>query len=216
MATVSTRYSIGDRVFYGTTIITSKQHPCPDCNGTQKWKTTSPAGEEYSFSCPRCCSSYGRNDALSLSYAAHAALVKPLTIGSIRTDSHDDRPVSYMCNETGVGSGNVYYESDLFLTEEEARTAAEAKAAIFDKEVEWVAQRYNRTLALSEYSLVNAAKKAAEDFARDSRHKVEDLLSSLDDAYDPDDVRLAIKRWRGEETAEEEADEEETEAAAAS
>ena len=110
MAELKTKFSIGDAVYHASTTTTKKQHPCPDCLGSRKWSATSPAGGSYQFGCPRCGGGYRSEDALSLDYTQFVPIVRKLTIGSVRVDTSDNRPVSYMCRETGVGSGSVYAE----------------------------------------------------------------------------------------------------------
>ena len=43
---------------------------------------------------------------------------------------------SYMCEETGIGSGALWRERDLFLTPAEAQVAADAKAADIQVDIE--------------------------------------------------------------------------------
>lgn len=164
MAVIETKFSIGDRVYKAWTTTVRKQHPCPDCKGARKWKAISPAGGEYTFACPRCTASYHSNRDLSLDYSEFAPCVQPLTIGSVRTDSaSDDRPVEYMCRETGIGSGTIHSEADLFHTEEEAMRAAEIKAKAQNASTEWVVKLYDKSLELSDYQIENAGLKAADD-----------------------------------------------------
>lgn len=65
--------------------------------------------------------------------------METLTIGSVRFDSHDSgadsEPASYMCRETGVDSGSIWYESQLRATREEAEIDAVASIAISEKQV---------------------------------------------------------------------------------
>lgn len=127
------KYRLGQRVFHASEVSSAAKHPCPDCLGTQAWKIVTPAGMELEASCQRC-GSYTSNDIPSLTYQTWVASVRPLTIGSVRIDTAagrhgwNDEPISYMCVETGVGGGSVYYQGTLFATEEEAQVAAEAKA----------------------------------------------------------------------------------------
>lgn len=172
MATIETKFSIGDVVYKAWTTTVSKQHPCPDCNGSRKWKATSPAGGVYEFACPRCASRFHNDRDLSLDYSEFAPCVQKLTIGSVRVDtSSDTRPVEYMCRETGVGSGTIHDQADLFLTEEEAMCAAELKAKAQNSTTEWVVKRYNKSVELSDYQLESAAIKSAKD--QKIRHSVD-------------------------------------------
>lgn len=122
------KFNIGDRVFTAFTHQTMRQLPCPDCLGNKTWRVISPAGKESTTPCPRCESHYHGLPSLNVPHVE--ASVRSLTIGSIQinTADYDHAPVKYMCRETGVGSGSVYEENDLFLDEAEATRVAEAKA----------------------------------------------------------------------------------------
>lgn len=172
MATITTKFSVGDVVYKAWTTTVSKQHHCPDCKGERKWKAVSPAGNEYDFACPRCASSYHGDRDLSLSYSEFAPLVQKLTIGSVRVDtSSKDRPVEYMCRETGIGSGTIHSEADMFDSEEDAMRAAEIKAKAQNSTTEWVVKQYDKSLALSDYQLESAAIKSVKD--QKIRHSVD-------------------------------------------
>jgi len=56
--------------------------------------------------------------------------VRSLTIGSVRVDTaaKESERISYMCEETGIGSGAIFYEHDLFLEYEVAVEIAKVKA----------------------------------------------------------------------------------------
>lgn len=178
MATLTSKYSVGDLVYRAGTMTKVFMRDCPDCQGSKQWDAISPAGKQYQFACPRCSASYQSERDLDLKYTQFVASVQPLTIGSIRVDTHDERPISYMCVETGVGSGSIHYEEDLFPTEDEARRAAEQKAAAQNISTEWVVKQYDRTLKLSDYQLSDATMKSARDMK--IRHEV-DLQLLFDD-----------------------------------
>lgn len=202
MATITTKYSVGDTVFRAGTISERKQHPCPDCKGLRKWKATSPAGGEYEFSCPRCAASYNADRDLTLDYSAFVPSVERLTIGSIQVNTAPmsyDTGNSYMCRETGVGSGSVYRENDLFETEEAATLAAQFKANEQNTTVEWIVKLYNKSLKISDYQLESAALKlAAQQKSRASSMlwNLTDLFGRIEDADDKDAILEAIKEYR--------------------
>ena len=202
MTEIKTKYAIGDVVYHAGTTTIQKQHPCPDCSGERKWKAKSPVGGEYSFACPRCSVRYQSNSELSLEYTTHAPLVSTLTIGSVRYDSHhygDGPVVEYMCRETGVGSGSIYKEKDLFATREEAEHAAETLAKTRDSTVAWVAKRYAATLELSDYKLESVLMKTAQDaksYARRLLWNLNDLFSSIEEAEDKDAILEAIEDYK--------------------
>lgn len=129
------KYSIGNIVYIADVRSTIHQHPCPDCLGATEWKITSPAGGEFTVSCPRCASSSywgGVRDIPQLKYQAWEPSTRRLTIGSIeaKTSGHfgSGPEVRYMCVETGVGSGSVYDENNIFETEDQAMDSAKIRS----------------------------------------------------------------------------------------
>lgn len=128
------KFKIGQKVFHATVESATGKHPCPDCLGSGKWTVTTPAGTEMIAGCQRC-GPYSSSDIPSLAYQTWEGVVRGLTIGSIQIDtaagqsSWREDPVRYMCRETGIGSGSVYDERKLFVSEEEARQVANAMTA---------------------------------------------------------------------------------------
>lgn len=127
------RYRIGDVVYHPGVSESRARHACPDCGDTRKWRAISAVGEEHSIACPRCTTRYvgAPDDLPTLDYATWAPQVTPLTIGSVTASSQTEgyeAGVRYMCRETGVGSGTVYREVDLYPTQEAAAAAAEILA----------------------------------------------------------------------------------------
>lgn len=202
MATITTKYSVGDTVYHGATKTIRKRHSCPDCLGTQKWKAASPAGGEYEFSCPRCSAQYNADRDLMLDYSAFVPFVNKLTIGSIQVNTAPfsyDTGNRYMCLETGVGSGSVYDEDKLFETEEDATRAAQTLADVQNVEVEWVAKLYDKTLRVSDYELENAALKLAKQEksrASSMLWNLADLFGRIEDADDKQAILEAVKEYR--------------------
>lgn len=201
MATITTKYSVGDVVYFANTTTEKRRHPCPDCNGVGKWKAVSPAGGEYEFSCPRCSASYNSDRDLMLDYQAFAPYVQKLTIGSIQVNTAKgswDSGARYMCHETGVGSGTVYDEARLFSTEQEARVAAQSFAEEQNTTVHWVVKQYDKTLKVSDYQLESAALKLAEEAKRAARsmlYGLGDLFSQIKDARDKDEIIEAVEAY---------------------
>lgn len=132
-----------------------------------------------------------------MEYSACVPCTEKLTIGSIRIDTNDiDKPVSYMCVETGVGSGSVYYESDLHLTEEEAFRFAQARAVeINEKAGFWVKTQYDESLRLSNYQLHACLEEIKVTDQRTFRYAVDDLLNEILDADDMTRVRELVVRF---------------------
>lgn len=124
------RYYIGQVVYAVQLTTMAHVYDCPDCLNSRFWIATSAAGEQHQISCPRCTAHYvGAPDSLpSLKYEKHVAGIRSLNIGSIRANT-DDPAVEYMCKETGVGSGTLWKEGDLYPTPEEAEIIVNLKAA---------------------------------------------------------------------------------------
>ena len=122
------KYKIGDIVwadlgYYGETKVV-----CPDCLGKQEWDVKTPAGESFKLGCGTCEQGWNNSVGYIAKYGP-VAKVSRLTVGSVRTDTASkDEPISYMCVETGIGSGVVYRENQLYFLESEALAAANKSA----------------------------------------------------------------------------------------
>ena len=193
------KYKIGDKVWYGTTHGTTKRLPCPDCLDTKKWKAIAPAGNEYEFSCPRCGGGYHGKHELSLDYAVYEPYVRQLTIGSIRTDSEAkiEEQVSYMCNETGVGNGSVYYQPLLHDTEESARIHAELRCQIQQCEMPHVVASMKQALSVSDYQLSNADMVDADRVRYELRYALRDFIGEIQNCDTIEEVRQKIEEREG-------------------
>jgi hypothetical protein len=202
MTVITTKYSIGDKVFHAGTTTERKKHPCPDCKGERKWTAKSPAGADYTFDCPRCSASYNSDTDLTLDYTASVPTVRELTIGSVQFNSAGgswDSGARYMCRETGVGSGSVYSESDLFPSEEDALEAAQTKASLNNTTTEWIVKLYNKSLRISDYQLDSAnlhAAKEAKSRASSMLWNLSDLFSRIEEAESKDDILEAVEEYR--------------------
>lgn len=163
------KYAIGDKVFFAGTAHVEKKHPCPDCFDTHRWTATSPAGEEYGMSCPRCCSRSFGDDKLSLKYWEYVPSIRELTIGSIRLDTSDKSPVGYMCVETGVGSGSVYRQDQLLQTHEEARVVAQLEAIQKNKRDKYEEKKYQGYIHLTKEGLDSAALSEARELKEEAK-----------------------------------------------
>lgn len=116
------RFAVGQTVYAWRVERSREAVPCPDCLGSKRWKAITPTGGEFVVDCQRCATF--TSELPRLERVTHVPRVDRLTIGSVRIDSADARPVSYMCVETGVGSGTVWYESSLCADEDEAARLA--------------------------------------------------------------------------------------------
>lgn len=191
---IETKYAIGDKVYHARVKQVRKQLDCPDCLGTKKWKAISPAGSEYEFDCPRCGHSYVSREQ-SLDYMVYEPAIRPLTIGSVRTDSNDEpgKRNSYMCHETGVGSGTVYYEKDLGATQEEAYARA-LEICVEQNKGPDIVERYSQAVVAHAYDLKSLREKQEIDESRALRYKIEDLVSELGAAQSLTEVRDTLDK----------------------
>lgn len=186
------KYNIGDTVYSVHESHEQIKLPCPDCNGTKKWTTTSPAGNTMDADCPRCTRQH--YDELSLYRHVRSYYTKAMTIGSIRIDTHDTvNPVEYMCVETGVGSGSIWYESRLFATKEAADIVGEKKTA------ELQAQDDAKPESIRHLEMCNAPyfdcvrRMARDEVKADVRRQMADELGDL--SYTKHDGP-AMGHWR--------------------
>lgn len=130
---LESKYEIGDAVYGASYESVTLHEPCPDCNGTMLWTATSPNGLTLSVDCPTCWGAWGSTGKIG----KHTVLpvARPLTIGRVTYESDfspdgraDQMTFKYMCVETGVGSGQVYRESELYDNHDDAMVAARLKA----------------------------------------------------------------------------------------
>jgi len=106
------KFNIGDRVFNIVNYPEVTYLDCPTCEG----RKAITVGNE-TFTCPKC---HGRGGFSKRGENKWIVKDGSLAIGQIRI-VHGPKPEeSYMCLETGVGSGNVYYAKDLFTSRQEA------------------------------------------------------------------------------------------------
>ncbi len=195
MATITTKFSIGDTVYHAWTTTERKRHPCPDCLGARVWPAKSPAGREYQFDCPRCSTSYVSDRDLSLDYSVFAPSVNSLTIGQVRAQAGSDEQTQYMCRETGIGSGTLYYEKDLFATEAEALEAAKFKASVANKETPWVVEQYNKSLRVCDYQLSDASVKAEADRLTKIRITLNYVIEDIRGCMSIEEVQREIEKF---------------------
>jgi hypothetical protein len=148
------KFEIGSKAFAADADYSFEYEVCPACLGSKVCHVTEVSGTVYDAPCPDCVEGYfssGRKKVYR-----HAPLVHSLTIGSVRLDTNDKQPIFYMAEETGVGSGRVWYEDALFEDYEAALIVAktmalERQAAANDKEAEQAKIRRVRELRKPSY-----------------------------------------------------------------
>lgn len=152
---------------------------CPDCLGKKRWKAITPAGEEFEVSCPRCSGGY--STVTRLGYDEPEMCVRELHIGSIEFRSTNElgQQYAYMCRETGIGSGSVYYEDALYHTREEALIAGDAKLVKLKAEdaVRYPENAFRKEVSFYRFETVLLREKEEEN--REQRYKIEHLLDEL-------------------------------------
>jgi len=118
---IQSKFNEGDSVWGASVDYVDSTIACPDCLGTLKWVVVFADGEAVDVGCQTCRVGYepavGR-----ITYKKFKPSVRALIIGKIRCY---DSEFSYMCVETGIESGQIHYEKDLFLVKEEAEKRAQ-------------------------------------------------------------------------------------------
>lgn len=130
MATIETKYNLGDVVYNAFCYRDSYFEECPDCDGTGKWKVE---GKDLQIECKTCNQHYWHRGTGKVQKFKYFPKVKKLTIGQIRAQVGHDPEIRYMCEETGLGSGSLWRESSLLrdkdMAEELSKILAERKNA---------------------------------------------------------------------------------------
>lgn len=189
MATLTTKFDVGDVVFYATTESVRRRRPCPDCLGTRTWQAISPGGRGYTFGCPRCSTNYQSNSDLSLDETVAEPRAAKFTILQVGWDSGwgDEQagPV-YKSWPPGGGGGTSLREHQVFETEEQAMEAAKLLAEAQTTRIAENPNYYRGNLKVCDYQLDQAATKAAENHLRrvhyDIGYLVEDLVELATEA----------------------------------
>lgn len=140
---IDTKFENGDTVFHAYVGDGYKSIPCDECSEAGWLKVE---GKTYKIAC-RVCN--GRGSLATYEPMPRATM---MMIGQVRisiTESpgkpgyspssnfgpQREREESYMCVETGIGSGTIYRVEDLFATEQEALVRAAFKV------IEWKERR---------------------------------------------------------------------------
>lgn len=150
------KFNKGDKVFSAESSYVDRYIACPDCLGTLKWIVVFADGEAKEIECQTCKNGW-EPACGKIKYQEWSPQISEVTIGSIKYDGESKSPFSYMCIETGIGSGRVYYEEDLFDNYEDA-----SKCAIYKN------QEQAKNIANNNFS---------PKFSK--RENVEDMLSTF-------------------------------------
>lgn len=115
---IETKFSLRDIVYGIVRVPTSEPVTCPKCNGSKRLALKDLPETVQCFNC--------RGKGTVGEYAGHKWLISnhtPSKIGSVQANFTigKDPEIRYMLDRTGVGSGTLWKEKDLFKTEEKAR-----------------------------------------------------------------------------------------------
>ncbi len=124
---LESKYNLGDTVYAAGYRSECVQHQCPDCLGTRQWEAHLPSGEVLTVDCPTC--HYGYEVRGTVGRWEVNPDVRQLTIGQVRYDPagfsrENGSGFTYMCEETGIGSGSVWNEERLFRDYDSALAAS--------------------------------------------------------------------------------------------
>ena len=121
---IETRYSIGDIVWGLTVSRAAKTNPCGLCSATG---SVGIADTDRTTTCPDC---HGRGRLRPTEQELHGHIQR-LTIGQVNTRNEAERVErTYMAEETGVGSGRVWNEANLYPAVDDAKHGCTAAGAI--------------------------------------------------------------------------------------
>lgn len=126
---LESKFNIGDTVFAARADREDVAVTCPECLGSRHWEVTSPAGNTMTVECPTC--TYGYEVRGYITKSEVRPTVQRLTIGQVR---YEIETFTYMCQETGIGSGTIWSEDRLSRTHEAAMERSVSFAAEVQKE----------------------------------------------------------------------------------
>jgi hypothetical protein len=121
---IETKFDLGQEVWLVKEFPKHTTIPCSGCEG----RGDILLADETTYRCPKCYGNKTRIDVAPVDWHADG----PMTIGNVRVsvfqsdDEHEDDRV-YMCHQTGIGSGTLWREEDLFGTRQEAEAAADER-----------------------------------------------------------------------------------------
>lgn len=121
---IETAYGVGDVVWRVRTWRRRTSRLCEVCGGAGR---VSVPGSMYKALCPEPSCDYG---AVHVAETELLGEVTRLTIGQVRIErTATEAKNEYMAYETGVGSGQVHSESDLYPSRSEAERAVASEGA---------------------------------------------------------------------------------------
>jgi len=115
MPNIEIKFAIDEKVYCAEGNCAQVKETCPDCLGEAVCLVKMRNGEEIETGCPTCYTVFGSSGFITTRKTEHNIVIR--TIGEIGLEHGIGR---YMCHETGVGSGQIYTDDNLFKTKEEA------------------------------------------------------------------------------------------------
>lgn len=191
------KYEIGTAVFLPSTDSKTEKLPCPDCLDERQWQATSPAGESYTFSCPRC-GNYTYHDLPSLTLTRHFGTVRVAEIFGYEVE-RDKVIYKAATDPANTCSYNTVEEGAVCTTREAAQQVADLRAADLNRKadatVEVIAKRHLGSLRLDDarFDQFKNGIWAAHYHAGQIIERVRSALfgSERPDSTDPDALRGA-------------------------
>ena len=127
---ITTKFNLGDYVY---PIIRSGYNgfkKCETCGGNG-YVTIKENGKE--IDCPECYGEGGHEEWISERWMVSSeslGMVGKVSAELYYDDDNGQSRYTYMLSSTGIRSGTVWYEKDLFLTKEEAQTECDLRNEI--------------------------------------------------------------------------------------
>lgn len=130
---LATKFDLHQHVWYVWIKREEHEVKCPACEGMGYIWLNVEHGEKQTFSCPKC---YGRKKETVYGKEIYSVFGHSI-IGKITYELQEnefkpfellpDVKISYMLYETGIGSGSLWPEENIFATEAEAQAFCEFK-----------------------------------------------------------------------------------------
>ena len=121
---LTTKFNLGQTVYpincYSEKIIET----CAVCNGSKNITLV----DDESYRCPKCygngnLTSYGAN----IYHVGEATMIGKVDVEKYFKPNKGDDRIKYMLYSTGIGSGTLWDEKDIFATEEDASAECEKR-----------------------------------------------------------------------------------------
>lgn len=123
---IKTKYNFNQWVFPIMLKHEDKWIPCKSCNATGRITL---ADGEITY-CPKCYGERGKKEYLPVKWmlgCEHHGQIKNIKVDLYSNKKYGESEYRYMLSSTGVGSGSLWYEEDLFLVEEEAQAECDRR-----------------------------------------------------------------------------------------